>query len=323
MRVLVVGASGYVGSRLIPELLNAGHQVLAGARDTNSLTKFWWYSQVTPTQIDVLNEQSVSQVISADIDGIVYLVHGMAGDDFARADRESALNVREAINAAGISRVVYVSGIIPQIPAEELSEHLQSRRNVEQILSSSSATVITLRAAMVIGGGSTSFELMSQLASRLPVTVVPDWMNHLVEPIAVVDLLSAITHALSANVSTGHYDVGGGEAIPYPELIQRYTAVAGKERLQLTLGLLPEKLVAQVASWIADVPSPTVKALMESLQHDMTAGDRRWLDELQSPQFQTLSVEESLQRSMAQSAEATEDENKDPMQVWSSDPGWV
>jgi len=323
LRVLVVGASGYIGSRVIPALLNAGHQVLAGARDTASLTKFWWFEQVTPVQIDVLDEQSTNRAITQETDAIVYLVHGMASDDFSQADRQAALNVRNSADTSAVRRIVYVSGIIPNVSTDDLSEHLKSRLQVEEVLSSSNATVITLRAAMVIGGGSTSYELMSQLSDRLPMTIVPDWMNHLVEPIAVVDLVDAIIRALEAKVSTRNYDIGGGEPLPYPDLIQRYTEEAEKERIQLPLGFLPEKLVAQVAAWIADVPSPTVKALMESLQHDMKAGDQYWKADLAKPNFQPLTVKESLRRSLNLPNEQQPDETKDPMQRWSSDPTWT
>ncbi len=322
MRVLVIGATGYVGSRLIPELLSAGHEVHAGARDIAKLADFWWGDRVAAVEIDVVDAESTRAAIGEDTDAIVYLVHGMAGENFSDVDHAAAENVARAVRAAQVARVVYVSGIIPDVPEEELSEHLRSRLDVEKVLSASPAVVITLRAAMVFGGGSTSFELMRQLADRLPVTVVPDWMQHQVEPIAVVDLARAIVGALSVDAQTGHFDVGGGEPILYPDLIERYTELADTRRLQLTLGLLPEKLVAQIASWIADIPSPTVKALMESLQHDMVAADTRWRGALLAEGDETVSTEDAITRALAEGVD-TPDEVRDSLQRWSSDPEWA
>lgn len=322
MRVLVIGATGYVGSRLIPALLAAGHEVRAGARDTSKLSAFWWHDRVDPVEIDVLDKDSTRGAIGEDTDAIVYLVHGMAGDDFSDADHAAAENVAAAVDKAQVERLVYVSGIIPDVPEDELSEHLRSRLDVERVLSAANAVVITLRAAMVFGGGSTSFELMRQLADRLPVTIVPDWMQHRVEPIAIVDLVQAITGALVVDAETTHFDVGGGEPILYPELIEEYTRIAGRERLQLTLGLLPEKLVAQVAAWIADVPSPTVKALMESLQEDMVAADRRWQEVLLPAGYKILAVEDAISQALLAS-DSTPDERRSAQQRWSADPEWA
>ena len=322
MRVLVIGATGYVGSRLIPELIKAGHEVRAGARDTSKLADFWWHDRVISAEINVLDAESTQTAISGETDAIVYLVHGMAGDDFTDADHTAAVNVAQAVKESHVSRVVYVSGIIPDVPEDELSEHLRSRLDVEQVLSASPAVVITLRAALVFGGGSTSFELMRQLADRLPVTVVPDWMQHKVEPIAVIDLTQAIVGALSVDTGTRHFDIGGGEPVLYPDLIQLYTELADTKRLQLTLGLLPEKLVAQIASWIADIPSSTVKALMESLQHDMVSDDNHWRGLLVSEDYRTVSAEEAITRALI-AIDNCPDEARDSLQRWTSDPEWA
>lgn len=323
MRVLVIGATSYIGSRLIPVLLDAGHEVLAGARDPSDLPNLWWYGRVVPVEVDVLDAASAHAAVDDQVDAVVYLVHGMANGDFADADHVAAEHTRNAVTAAGVARVVYVSGIVPDVPEEELSAHLRSRLNVERILSESAATVVTLRAAMIFGGGSTSFELMRQLADRLPITVVPDWMQHRVEPIAIVDIVQAITGALCADIGTGHFDVGGGEPILYPDLVQRYTERCGNERPELTVGLLPEKLVAQVASWLADIPSPTVKALMESLRHDMVAGDQRWRAALVSADYSTISTEDAITRAIVEPAAEVPDADRDPLQRLSSDPEWA
>lgn len=320
MRVFVIGASGYIGSRVIPALVDKGHTVIAGARDPDSLARFPWHDDALATAIDVVDDTSVHDAFEAhEVDAVLYLVHGMGGDDFRANDLAAAQRVAASIDRHRIPTVVYVSGIIPPVPEDELSEHLLSRLEVEQTLTASTARAITLRAAMVLGSGSTSFEIMAQLAERLPVTVVPDWMNSSVEPIAVVDLCAAIVGALESEVPSRHYDIGGGRVLAYPELIDLYTEAKGITRPQLDVPLLPQALVSKVASWIADVPSSTVTALMDSLQEDMVAADRDWLRDLVGPDFQVMSVEDALHYSLHE-APASEDEaalNHQP-----GDPEW-
>ncbi|WP_245559126.1 NAD(P)H-binding protein [Microbacterium indicum] len=299
-----------------------GHAVQAGARDLDKVTGLWWHELVDHVEIDVLDARSVETAVSSEVDAIVYLVHGMARDGFADADHVAAQNVARAADSAGVERIVYVSGIIPDVPEDELSAHLRSRLDVERVLSASSADVITLRAAMVFGGGSTSFELMRQLADRLPVTVIPGWMRHRVEPIAVADLTRAIVGALEAHGGTCHFDVGGGEAVLYPDLVQRYTELAGTQRPQLNVGFLPEKLIAQVASWVADIPSPTVKALMESLQHDMVAADSGWRSALLPRGAETLTIDDAIARALVP-LDGDDRRSQDPMRGWRSDPEWA
>ncbi|KAB1656019.1 NAD(P)H-binding protein [Pseudoclavibacter chungangensis] len=323
MRVLVIGATGYIGSRTVPALVAAGHEVTAGAREPTTLDRFAWGDRVDRVELDVLDAASVDAALARGVDALVYLVHGMGGTDFRRTDRTAATTVREAVDAHRVPRIVYVSGIIPPIDEGELSEHLTSRLEVERLLSSASATVITLRAAMVLGAGSTSFELMAQLAQRLPVTIVPDWMDHEVEPIAVVDLVAVVAGALEARSGTDHFDIGGGERMPYPELIERYTRAAGTPRSQIDVPLLPQGLVATVASWLADVPSPTVTGLMESLREDMVASERRWIGELVADTYRTVSVEDAFARSLGPSVGPAAAASADPMRLQPGDHEWA
>ncbi|WP_430591915.1 NAD(P)H-binding protein [Humidisolicoccus flavus] len=323
MRILVIGATGYIGSRVIPVLLAGGHTIVAGARNPEALDKFWWSDRVERLQLDVLDEASVAAGIDGSFDALLYLVHGMGGDDFRENDKKAARHVQTAIDAHSIPRVVYVSGIIPPVGHDKLSEHLTSRLEVEEILSKSSASVITLRAALVIGASSTSFELMGQLTERLPVTVVPDWMRSKVEPIAIVDLCAAIEAAVTIESKTQHFDIGGGEVLEYPELIERFAKIAGVTRPQLGTTLLPEKFVAKVASMIADVPSSTVQSLVESLQEDMIARDQRWLDVLLGGAHTPVGLDEGLERSLVPTDDTADAEQVDPMRRLPGDPEWA
>lgn len=324
MRVLVVGATGYVGSRVVGALLNEQINVVAGARDLASLDRLWWSDSVDRVEIDVCDESSCAAAITREIDAVVYLVHGMATDDFSTLDATAARNVAEAVTAAGVDRVVYLSGIIPPIDEEELSAHLRSRLEVETILNTSSASVLTLRAAMILGAGSTSYELMTQLSSRLPVTVVPSWMTSLVEPIAVVDVVAAVLGALTVDSNTGWFDVGGGAPLPYPDVIARVAELRGKERPQIEIPALPQALVAKIAGWISDVPSATVTALMESLREDMVASSDRWRTTLLAGHAPApLTLEEAVNRASAPIDFSTRPSQRDPMGMLPGDPDWA
>lgn len=324
MRVLVLGATGYIGNRAVAALVERGDQVIAGARDPLGLDRMWWSDRVERVVVDMADEASVIAAVTADLDAILYLVHGMGGTDFAETDAAAARHLRDAVDRSRVARVVYLSGIIPEVAEGELSEHLQSRLEVERILSESTAEVVTLRAAMIVGSGSTSFELMTQLSSRLPVTVVPDWMVNDVEPIAVVDVVRAILGALDSDVPTSHYDVGGGEVISYPDLIAQLATMTGTERPSLTVPLLPTALVARIATWIADIPAPTVAALMESLREPMVAADQRWRDDLlPSGAPSSVTLQESLARAIAESDALTPPSERDAMGPMPGDPAWA
>lgn len=321
MRVLVIGSTGYIGNRLVGALLERDDTVIAAARDPQKLDVFWWSDRVERRDIDVTDAESVAAGVTSDLDAVVYLVHGMAADDFVDTDARAAEHMRDAVTAAGVERVVYLSGIIPPVAEDELSDHLTSRLQVERLLSESTARVITLRAALIIGQGSTSFELMSQLSERMPVTVVPDWMNSLVEPVAVTDVVAALIGALDSDLSTTHLDVGGGEPLAYPDLIARVAGLRGTERPQLSVPGLPTALVSRVASWIADVPGPTVQALMESLREDMVAADSRWRDlpGVGAP----LALDAAVERAIAAVDALERPSRRDPLGALPGDPDWA
>ncbi|GAB2902213.1 NAD(P)H-binding protein [Neomicrococcus lactis] len=324
MRVLVLGASGYVGNRVVAAILEHGGEVVAGARDPLSLDQVWWSDRVERVKVDMSDESSVRAAVTSDVDAVVYLVHGMGDSDFSQKDADAARYLRDAVNSAGVKRVVYLSGIIPQVPEEELSEHLRSRLQVERILSESTARVITLRAAMIIGSGSTSFELMRQLGSRLPVTIVPEWMVNDVEPIAIVDVVRAILGALEAQVESGHYDIGGGEVISYPDLISLVGQLSGEERPSISVPLLPTALVSQVATFIADIPAPTIKALMESLHEPMVSGEHRWISDLCASQKDAqVNLRQSIERSLTVVDPLVPPSKRDPMGPMPGDPEWA
>lgn len=200
MKVLVTGATGYVGGRLVPRLLEEGHEVRTTTTRPDEPGP-WWSGSVETVEMDITDPGQVDAAVEG-VDAVYYLIHGMGGDDFVEKDREAARNVARAVERHGVSRVVYLSGIVPPVDPEELSDHITSRHEVEQILTSTPATVLTLRAAVLMGSGSTSFEIIRQVSERMPVQTVPTWMNSDVQPIAIVDTLAALVGALTVDAPT-------------------------------------------------------------------------------------------------------------------------
>ena len=244
----------------------------------------------------------------------------MGGDDFAETDHRAAGHVAEAVRRHDVGRVVYLSGIVPAVPEPELSEHITSRLDVERVLTDSPAIVLSLRAAVLIGSGSTSFEIIRQVSERLPVHTVPAWMDSMVQPIAVVDVLAALVGALEAPGPSRHLDVGGPETLRYGALIETYTEHAGLTRPQVSVPLLPTALVGTLAGSLTDVPRPTVEALVESLHHDMVAASDD-VHELLPQGHRLLGLSESFRRALAEPAARPED--ADPMGPLPQDPSWA
>ncbi|MGA8256260.1 MAG: NAD(P)H-binding protein [Nocardioides sp.] len=322
MQILVTGATGYVGGRLVPLLLEAGH----GVRTTTSNPEReqpWWGEEVETVVMDAMDATQVSAACEG-VDAVYYLIHGMGGDDFAEADRKAASNLADAVRAHGIERIVYLSGLVPDVDDVddgELSEHIRSRREVEQILSDVPATVVVLRAAVLLGSGSTSFEIIRQVSERMPVHTVPAWMDSMVQPIATADVLVALAGALDYTGPSRHFDVGGPDRLRYGALLETYTEYAGLERPQVKVPLLPTALVGTLVGSLTDVPRSTVEALVESLHHDMTCADDDFVEMLLPSGHQLIGLDDALRRSLA--PRASSPQNADPMGPLPQDPAWA
>lgn len=319
MKILVTGATGYVGGRLVPLLLERGHDVRTTITDPDR-EQPWWADRVETVVMDALDAAQVKAACEG-IDAVFYLIHGMGGDDFAETDRKAATHLAEGACTHGVDRIVYLSGLVPDVAEGGLSEHIRSRREVEQILSDVPATVVVLRAAVLLGSGSTSFEIIRQVSERMPVHTVPSWMDSMVQPIATVDVLEALVGALQYEGPSRHFDVGGPDKLRYGALLEAYTAHAGLERPQVHVPLLPTVLVGTLVGSLTDVPRPTVEALVESLHHDMVVAEDDFQALLLPEGYHLLGLDEAFRRSLSYGA--TEPEKSDPMGPLPQDPAWA
>ncbi|MFF5403770.1 SDR family oxidoreductase [Streptomyces misionensis] len=269
---LVTGASGYLGGRLVPELLDAGYRVRCLVRTPRKLRDHPWADRVEIVRGDVTDAGSVARAM-AGTDVAYYLVHALGtGRDFERTDRRAARIFGEQARLAGVKRLVYLGGLTPAgVPERQLSPHLRSRAEVGRILLDSGVPTAVLRAAVVIGSGSASFEMLRYLTERLPVMVTPRWVRTRIQPIAVRDVLRLLVGCarLPADV-TRTFDIGGPEVLTYLEMMQRYAAVAGlPRRVILCVPVLTPRLSSYWVGLVTPVPAAIARPLTESLRYEV------------------------------------------------------
>lgn len=279
MRILVLGASGYVGSRLVPALLAAGHRVVAASSSPPTPERFAWGGRVDWVRCDVTDQDAVSAALKG-VDGVCYLVHSLSIRGFRERDLLGARNVRTAIDGAEVARVVYLSGLIPSVERECLSPHLASRLEVEEELLAAECSALALRAGVVIGAGSTSFEVIRQLATLLVVQPIPRWLGRSrVQPIAVTDCVRALVESFEEEPGLeGAIDIGGPDVVAYPRMLAAYARAARLLRVRVPAPLAPDPIVALATAGLVQAPFWTVASLVESLREDMVCRpDHTWM----------------------------------------------
>ncbi|MEU6130099.1 SDR family oxidoreductase [Saccharopolyspora sp. NPDC047091] len=272
MVCLVTGASGYVGGRLVPRLLEDGRQVRCLVRNPEKLRDVPWRDQVEVVRGDLLQEDDVRAACDG-VDVVYYLVHAMAESGFAARDRRAALLLGQAAREMSVQRIVYLGGVHPT--GERLSEHMASRAEVGEILLRSGVPTVVLQAAVIIGSGSASFEMLRHLTERLPAMVTPRWVRNRVQPIAVRDVLHYLVEVARLPGSINRtFDVGGPDVLTYGEMMRRYAIVAGlPPRRMLSVGVLTPWLSAQWINVVTPVPKSVGRPLIESLIHEAVCAE--------------------------------------------------
>ena len=319
MRVLVTGSTGYVGSRLVRALLTAGHDVVATARHPEHLADFPWFDEVDIAPLDVLEPESVTAALSnGPVDVAYYLVHAIGEGDFTERDRTGATTFGAAAALAGVARIVYLGGFVPA--DERLSAHLASRAETAEVLAASGVPLVDLRAAVVLGAGSTSFEIIRALAERLAVLPVPVWMDHEVQPIAVDDVLHYLVAAASPDLPPGSYDIAGDEVMSYRELLHRFVTAARVRRalVRVPLPVVPPKLAGVVIGLITPVPGGLTTDLVDSLANTMVAGEGRIRALVPPPPGGLTTVDDALRRAFEPAVD-----DDDPLHLATTDPVWA
>jgi uncharacterized protein YbjT (DUF2867 family) len=270
---LVTGATGYIGGRLVPELLDRGYVVRALARNPDKLGAVTWRDRVDIVRGDLDDEESLSAAFDG-MDVVYYLVHSMGtSPDFVEAEAKAARNVVAAARSAGVDRLVYLGGLHPR--GRSLSPHLRSRSAVGDILLESGIDTVVLQAGIVIGSGSASFEMIRHLTNRLPAMTTPKWVHNKIQPIAVADVLHYLTEAAAVAVpSSRTWDIGGPDVLEYGEAMQVYADVAGlRRRLIIVLPWLTPTSASWWIGLVTPLPGGLARPLIESLDVDAVMAD--------------------------------------------------
>ncbi len=292
MKILLTGATGYIGKRLLPVLIKNGHKVVCCVRDKSRFNlSDNLKDAVTVIQIDLLDEESLTR-IPKDIEAAYYLVHSMStAKNYDVLERRSAVNFRNALKDTSVQQVVYLSGIVNE---DTLSKHLSSRRAVEEELKKGNYSLTSLRAGIIIGSGSSSFEIIRDLVEKLPVMVAPKWLNTKSQPIAVNTVIEYLSGVLGVEETFGKdYDIGGKEILSYKEMLLEFAALRGLKRRIIIVPVMTPRLSSYWLYFVTSVSYKLAIALVNSMKVEIICR-KNSLDKLLN--IEPISYKESLRR---------------------------
>ena len=272
MKILLTGATGYIGKRLLPALVEAGHEVVCCVRDTNRFNPPVSIKQkISVIEIDLLNEESLNR-IPEDIDGAYYLVHSMASSsEYKSLEKTSSINFRNPVEKTSVQQVIYLSGIVNNT---ELSEHLSSRKDVETELGKGHYNLTTLRAGIIIGSGSASFEIIRDLVEKLPVMITPKWLMTKCQPIGVSDVIAFLSKSLlNPKTFNQNFDIGGPDVLTYKDMLLGFAFIRNLKRTILVVPVMTPRLSSY---WLYFVTSTSYKlavSLVNSMKIEVVCRD--------------------------------------------------
>ncbi|MFZ0013247.1 MAG: SDR family oxidoreductase [Acidimicrobiia bacterium] len=324
MRVLVTGATGYIGGRLVPRLREEGHDVRCLVRDRSKLESSPWRDDVEIVVADVLEPGTLPAALEG-CDAAFYLIHSMDGgsEDFDQRDQTAAHNFAEAAAGSRLQRIVYLGGLGE---GADLSKHLSSRQSVGHILAQGETPVTELRAGVIIGSGSVSFEMLRYLTEVLPVMVTPRWVQTMCQPIAVGDALETLVRALTPADEEDHiHEIGGPGQLSYEQMMQIYAEVAGLPRRRIIrVPVLSPTLSSHWVGLVTPVPPGVAKPLVDSLRNEVIVSDNSFAeDAVHELTPYRLAVAKALQRSEDLEVQTRwSDAASSPAMPYPDDPDW-
>ncbi|MBC7845949.1 MAG: SDR family oxidoreductase [Flavobacterium sp.] len=295
MQILLTGATGYIGKRLLPILVAQDHEVICCVRDKN---RFYcpeeFQKNVSVIEVDFLKIETLN-TIPADIDVAYYLIHSMSGsdDNYDELERVSAENFVHRIDQTKTKQVIYLSGIVND---KSLSKHLSSRKKVEDVLNNANFAITTLRAGIIVGSGSASFEIIRDLVNKLPVMITPKWLNTKCQPIAINDVLEFLSKSLLNPVTYGKsFDIGGPDILTYKEMLLGFAKAKNLKRWIYTVPIMTPKLSSYWLYFVTSTSYKLASALVSSMKVEVICRDNK-INELLG--VKPMSYEQALSRAL-------------------------
>lgn len=266
--VLVTGATGYVGGRLVPRLIESGYKVRVFVRDARRLQGRPWTDKVEIIEGDVFKPETLSEAMRG-VAATYYLIHSMmASNDFYERDLIAARNFGQKAQEQGVQRIIYLGGLGD--PQANLSEHLRSRQRTGDALRESGIPVTEFRAAVIVGSGSISFEMVRYLTERLPVMICPRWVFTRIQPISIDNVLDYLVEALSVDASTGEIiEIGGADVLTYGDMMLQYAHIRGLRRYLIPVPVLTPRLSSYWVHWMSPIPAKIARPLIEGLRNEV------------------------------------------------------
>ena len=275
MKILLTGATGYIGKRLLPILIDQGHDIVCCVRDLNRFfVPLPFKDRVSVVEVDFLKKETL-QAIPSDIDAAYYLIHSMSSsaDNYDKLEKESALNFVSQINKTKAQQVIYLSGIIND---DTLSKHLSSRKKVEETLNTGTYAMTTLRAGIIVGSGSASFEIIRDLVNKLPIMITPKWLNTRCQPIAITDVLEFLSKSLFNPATYNQsFDIGGPDILTYKEMLLGFAKAKNLKRWIFTVPVMTPKLSSYWLYFVTSTSYKLASALVSSMKVEVVCRDTR------------------------------------------------